>query len=91
MFEAMLNYDAVSSRKFCMNGIHFRPITLISASQQDPILLKMHAPQNEKPAVAPRVAGSDPVAHPNQIEKPGAHACFASMGTRRQFHALVGK
>jgi hypothetical protein len=66
-FNPTFKYRATPSCKFCTNTTHFSPIILTSASQQDSILLKMHTPQNEKPTVAPRVAGSNPVAHPNQF------------------------
>jgi hypothetical protein len=49
--------------------LQFSPITANSASQDYSLYLRMHVPQIEWATVAPRVAGSNPIAHPNYPTK----------------------
>ena len=53
----------------CTIVTHFSPITMISPSHEESILLKTFGPQKEKWPVAPNVAGSIPVSHPNLPEQ----------------------
>ena len=49
----------------CTIVVHSCPTTMISDTHRDSILLKTFGPQTDFQSVAPNVAGSSPVSHPN--------------------------
>src|SRR4030081_3333159 len=73
---------------YCTELTHSCPNTRILSSQHNPILLKMHDTQNLIRAVAPRVAGSNPVAHPNFSD---TYIGFASSAVARALHNVSSK